>query len=172
MNVPSLTAYLPRYHIAIFKELGLLDRLLTPLIILFMIIGVVIGEFAPHIRDAFDTVNFDNVSVRALFPDIKHVFNTDPKFSSYCRWSGSHDVAYPNQGSIRTPPTSILVFTHMDPPRHLLRSELDYRAIHDARARLGHSSRFTGIPHGRDYGWYRSVYCHGHDLEPTCERRW
>ncbi|EDR13109.1 uncharacterized protein LACBIDRAFT_182489 [Laccaria bicolor S238N-H82] len=28
-----------------------------------MIIGVVIGEFAPHIRDAFDTVRFDSVSV-------------------------------------------------------------------------------------------------------------
>jgi len=80
VDVPSLTSYLPCYRIAIFKELGLLDKLLTPLIILFMIIGVVIGEFAPQIRDAFDTVQFDNVSVRALFPDIKHVFNSDPKF--------------------------------------------------------------------------------------------
>ena len=100
MDVPFLTFYLPRYHIAIFKELGLLDRLLTPLIILFMIIGVIIGEFAPHIRDAFDTVRFDSVSVRALLSDIEHVFNSDPKFSSYCRGSSSHDVAYPHQGSI------------------------------------------------------------------------
>ena len=96
VDAPSLTSCLSRYHIAIFKELGLLDRLLTPLIILFMIIGVVIGEFAPHIRDAFDTVRFDSVSVRALFPNIRHFLHSDLKFSSHCRWSSSHDVAYLN----------------------------------------------------------------------------
>ena len=29
-----------------------------------MILGVVIGEFAPHVQEAFDTVRFDSVSVR------------------------------------------------------------------------------------------------------------
>jgi arsenite transporter len=48
----------------LFKRLSMLDRLLTPLIILAMIIGVVIGEFVPHVQQAFDTVRFDSVSVR------------------------------------------------------------------------------------------------------------
>ncbi|KAF8660457.1 hypothetical protein AX16_001637 [Volvariella volvacea WC 439] len=47
----------------LFKKLGLLDKLLSPLIILVMIIGVVIGEFVPGVQEAFDTVHFDTVSV-------------------------------------------------------------------------------------------------------------
>jgi len=47
----------------LFKRLSILDRLLTPLIILTMIIGVIIGEFVPHVQQAFDTVRFDTVSV-------------------------------------------------------------------------------------------------------------
>ncbi|KAF5386026.1 hypothetical protein D9615_002631 [Tricholomella constricta] len=47
----------------IFKELGILDKLLSPLIILVMIIGVVIGEFVPNVQETFDTVRFDSVSV-------------------------------------------------------------------------------------------------------------
>ena len=29
-----------------------------------MILGVIIGEFAPHVQEAFDTARFDGVSVR------------------------------------------------------------------------------------------------------------
>ncbi|KAG6862339.1 hypothetical protein C0995_016037 [Termitomyces sp. Mi166 len=47
----------------IFKNLSLLDKLLSPLIILVMIIGVVIGEYVPGVQAAFDTVRFNNVSV-------------------------------------------------------------------------------------------------------------
>ncbi|GLB37286.1 putative arsenical-resistance protein ACR3 [Lyophyllum shimeji] len=47
----------------IFNKLGLLDKLLSPLIILVMIVGVVIGEFVPNVQEAFDTVRFDSVSV-------------------------------------------------------------------------------------------------------------
>lgn len=50
----------------IFKKLSLLDKLLSPLIILVMIIGVVIGEFVPGVQAAFDTVRFSSVSVRKL----------------------------------------------------------------------------------------------------------
>lgn len=50
---------------AVFKELSILDRLLTPLIILAMIVGVLIGEFRPNeIQTAFDTAQFDGVSAR------------------------------------------------------------------------------------------------------------
>jgi hypothetical protein len=59
MNIPRI------FFIELFKRLSILDRLLTPLIIFAMIIGVIIGEFAPHVQQAFDTVRFDSVSVRA-----------------------------------------------------------------------------------------------------------
>jgi ACR3 family arsenite transporter len=49
---------------AIFQELGILDRLLTPIILVFMVVGVVIGRHAPQIKDALDTVKFNGVSVR------------------------------------------------------------------------------------------------------------
>ena len=52
----------------IFKKLGILDKLLSPLIILFMILGVVTGEFAPHIQQAFDAIDFHGVSVRESTP--------------------------------------------------------------------------------------------------------
>ncbi|KAF8895598.1 sodium bile acid symporter family-domain-containing protein [Infundibulicybe gibba] len=58
-NEPTVSV-VPR---AIFQKLGLLDRLLTPLIILCMIVGVVIGEFVPTVQAAFDTARFDSVSV-------------------------------------------------------------------------------------------------------------
>jgi len=48
----------------LLQKLSILDRLLTPLIILAMILGVIIEEFAPHVREAFDTARFDSVSVR------------------------------------------------------------------------------------------------------------
>jgi len=48
---------------AIFTRLSILDRLLTPAILICMILGVVIGEFAPHVQQSFDTARFDSVSV-------------------------------------------------------------------------------------------------------------
>ena len=48
----------------LFNRLSILDRLLTPLIILVMIVGVIIGEFVPNVQATFDTVRFDSVSVR------------------------------------------------------------------------------------------------------------
>lgn len=53
-----------KLFLEIFKKLGLLDKLLSPLIIVVMIVGVVIGEFVPNVQEAFDTVRFDTVSVR------------------------------------------------------------------------------------------------------------
>lgn len=52
------------FYSALFRELSLFDKLLTPLILVFMIIGIVIGEFSPSIRDALNTVQFHSVSVR------------------------------------------------------------------------------------------------------------
>jgi hypothetical protein len=48
----------------LFSELGLLNKLLTPIILLSMIVGVIIGEFVPNVQNAFNTVRFDSVSVR------------------------------------------------------------------------------------------------------------
>ena len=52
---------------AVFKDLSLLDKLLTPLILSAMVIGVIIGEFVPGVQAAFNTVTFHDVSVRECF---------------------------------------------------------------------------------------------------------
>ncbi|KAI0630326.1 sodium bile acid symporter family-domain-containing protein [Trametes polyzona] len=44
------------------KRLSILDRLLTPAILLCMIAGVLIGNFVPGVQDAFDTARFQSVS--------------------------------------------------------------------------------------------------------------
>ncbi|KIM91942.1 hypothetical protein PILCRDRAFT_57518 [Piloderma croceum F 1598] len=62
----SITPQISRakaFFTALFQKLNILDRLLTPAILVFMILGVIIGEFAPHVQEAFDTARFDGVSV-------------------------------------------------------------------------------------------------------------
>lgn len=49
---------------SILTALSILDKLLTPLILLAMILGVVIGEFAPHVQAAFSGRDFNGVSIR------------------------------------------------------------------------------------------------------------
>lgn len=50
--------------VVLVKKLSLADKLLTPAILLAMIIGVIIGEFAPGVQSAFDTARFGSVSAR------------------------------------------------------------------------------------------------------------
>ncbi|KAF8348153.1 hypothetical protein F5887DRAFT_952357 [Amanita rubescens] len=45
----------------VFLGLSIQDRLLSPLIVLVMVVGVVIDEFCQSVQHAFDTV-FDGVS--------------------------------------------------------------------------------------------------------------
>jgi ACR3 family arsenite transporter len=66
----TITDQLP----VLFQRLGILDRLLTPLILISMVVGVVIGEFVPGVQPAFDTVQFYGVSVREQsihFPQVR-----------------------------------------------------------------------------------------------------
>jgi len=51
-----------------FKELSILDRLLTPFVFIAMVVGVVIGEFAPSVQRTLNTAKFHGVSIRAQFP--------------------------------------------------------------------------------------------------------
>jgi len=68
LSYSSILFYLFNYSFFIpdlAKKLGITDRLLTPLILLFMILGVIIGEFAPdQVQKAFDTAQLEGVSVR------------------------------------------------------------------------------------------------------------
>jgi ACR3 family arsenite transporter len=48
---------------AVFRELSIQDRLLSPLIIVVMVIGVVVGNYRPNIQHAFQTARFYGVSV-------------------------------------------------------------------------------------------------------------
>lgn len=52
---------------SLLKELSWLDRLLTPLVLLSMIVGVIIGEFVSGVQEAFNTATFADVSLRKLF---------------------------------------------------------------------------------------------------------
>ncbi|KAJ7755288.1 sodium bile acid symporter family-domain-containing protein [Mycena maculata] len=47
----------------LFKRLSILDRLLTPAILVAMVVGVLIGEYVPGVQDAFDTAQFNGVSI-------------------------------------------------------------------------------------------------------------
>lgn len=49
--------------VALLKNLGFLDRYLLVWILLAMIIGVVIGYYAPNVQESFQTVQFGSVSV-------------------------------------------------------------------------------------------------------------
>ena len=84
------------------KKLGILDKLLSPLIILFMILGVVIGEFSPHVQKAFDAIDFHGVSVRESIPvRLPKRINTRI-LTSNCDWVDCNDVAHPHRSSVRT----------------------------------------------------------------------
>ncbi|KAH9913903.1 arsenical-resistance protein [Epithele typhae] len=47
---------------ALMKKLGILDRLLSPAILICMVVGVLIGNFVPGVQEAFDTARFQSVS--------------------------------------------------------------------------------------------------------------
>lgn len=55
-------------YTALMKKLGILDRLLTPAILLCMIAGVLIGNYVPGVQEAFDTARFQSVSARTYLP--------------------------------------------------------------------------------------------------------
>ncbi|KAF8802149.1 arsenical-resistance protein ACR3 [Phlegmacium glaucopus] len=46
-----------------FKELSILDRLLTPFVFIAMVVGIVIGEFVPSVQSALNTAKFNGVSI-------------------------------------------------------------------------------------------------------------
>lgn len=80
-------------------KLSLLDRLLTPLILLAMIIGIVAGILAPDVQDVFNSLEFRGVSLREhlrqlLLWDFLYTINIITLISSYCHRFDCHDVAY------------------------------------------------------------------------------
>lgn len=60
------------HAIAVWKQLSVLDRLLSPLILLAMILGVILSEFAPRVREALNTTHFNGVSVRQYTTLVLH----------------------------------------------------------------------------------------------------
>jgi hypothetical protein len=59
--------YTPRWLPSVLKQINLLDRLLTPIIFLAMVVGVLIGVFVDGVQKAFDLAKFDSVSVREYY---------------------------------------------------------------------------------------------------------
>lgn len=63
-RVNELLRTLPLRVGSVFKSLSILDRLLTPFILLAMILGVLIGVYAPDVQGAFNKAEFHGVSGR------------------------------------------------------------------------------------------------------------
>src|ERR1700744_4389081 len=83
----------------VFHQLSVTDRLLTPIILLAMIVGVLIGVFAKGVQEAFDVVRFDSVSLRrSIFVPLFSTLTVLGTFS-YCYRTYCHDVAYPYKSS-------------------------------------------------------------------------
>lgn len=138
----SATRLKTSWGVAMFSKLGLQDKLLTPIILLTMIIGVIIGEFVPNVQAAFDTVRFDSVSAREY-----HSTHSDlHTITSFCiSNSDSHrphgnDVANPDQSAIRATSNHLLLPRDIPPHSRLDLFQLDHRTIHDAGCRLGKST--------------------------------
>jgi len=81
LAAPKGALILKKYYIpfdsctALFQKLSILDRSLTPAILVCMVVGVVIGEFVPGVQQAFDTVKFYSVSVRKYISLVRHAYH-------------------------------------------------------------------------------------------------
>jgi len=126
--------------------------LLTPLVILFMTIGIIIGGASPHIREVFERIKFGGVPAREphAYPNVRILRSVH----SHCRWSDRHDVARPNKSPIRRIPHNFLFFDYMGTHRDIIRPQLDYWAVADARLGLDYTSQLTKISPWCDYGRY------------------
>lgn len=125
--------------------------LLTPLVLLFMTVGIFIGA-SSQVQEVFERIKLGGVPARELhaYPNVR-ILRT---LHSHCRWFDRHDVACPNKSAIRRIPHNFLLFTYMDTPCDILRPQLDYWAVADARLGLGNASQLTKIPPWCDYGQY------------------
>lgn len=65
-GIITFTPTLMDRSVALLAQLSLLDRLLTPAILISMVIGVLIGEFVSGVQDAFDTATFNGVFSPAI----------------------------------------------------------------------------------------------------------
>jgi ACR3 family arsenite efflux pump ArsB len=75
-----------------------MDKLLTPFVFCAMVIGVILGEFAPSVREALDAAKFDSVSLRKLFSFLLVLLLIT--LYSDCYWTYCHDVACSHKNSI------------------------------------------------------------------------
>lgn len=133
MNDPSPSC------LGIFKQLSLLDRLLTPLILICMVVGVIIGEFVPNVQTAFDTVRFQSVSVRKSTHQVLCRMG-ELNDNSYRNWPPGHDVAYSNQSGIRSTSKTVPNSSTVHPYSLLPLPQLDSGAVDYAGFSMGHTT--------------------------------
>jgi len=82
-----------------FKELSILDRMLTPLVFVAMVVGILLGEYVPSIRTALDTAKLDSVSLRTFCATYEKQQMLRVLYS-HRNWSHRHDVACPHQSEL------------------------------------------------------------------------
>ena len=54
--------------LGLLGSLSVLDRWLAPIVLLAMILGIIIGEYAPNVDKSFNGAKFADTSVRQLLP--------------------------------------------------------------------------------------------------------
>jgi len=160
------TADNARLRTELFRSLSWGDRLLAPLVLAAMILGVGLGNAVPQDRldDIFDastpgSASWEGVSVRAfrlacLRPSAccypRQQFPIDRPWRSALthfptrsssRRAARHDLARHEQGPVGKDAHPLQVAHHLRPPRHLARPQLDRGALHHGRLRVDRSPR-------------------------------
>ena len=148
-----------------------MDRLLTPLILVTMVIGVVVGKFSPNIQKAFDTARFDSVSAREcvrsqMDKNLEFIFaSSDLRYLSHCDWSDRDDVADPCKGPVREASDHIHRQADMGTDWAFPGPQLGDRSARHAGSCMGHSPRPAYISCWRDPRRPGTMHRYGHDLE-------
>lgn len=117
-----------------------------------MTVGIIIGGSSLHVQEVFERIKLGGVPARELhaYRNVR-ILRT---VYSHCRWSDRHDVARPNTSTIRRIPHHFLLFAYMGTHRDILRPQLDYWTVADARLGLGYASQLTKVSPWCDHGRY------------------
>lgn len=157
--------------VSAFKSLGWLDRFLAVWIFLAMVIGILIGNFVPHVTESLEKGKFVNVSVpigRSPSPLLTYETSMADKISYR---SAGHDVSHPLQCPLRdiTPYSSRKDHMETDGLQHL--RQLDHRAVPHARSGMGVPPRRAQSAHRSYPRRSGTLHRNGTYLERSCGRR-
>jgi hypothetical protein len=140
--------------VAVFQELSLLDRLLTTIILLSMIVGVLIGVYVDGVQEAFDVVQLHDVSVRTC-GSLAGICRQNLTYAySHCHWTPCHDVANSDEGALRKPSTALQINEDVEAHLYLPSPKLDHWTACHVWYGMGNTTGFANLSH-----WYVDSTC-------------